>query len=164
MGDPKGFIHFMDCKHHVLQRKIKHGGHQLIFYINGVKYTLDPADYIVPLRDNSGQCFFGVAFLEGDEGVAILGDVFLRKYYTAFRYDQSGEMMVGIQHPDAAARATARFNAARNSRARSRAQIKKSRKWRRRGRRILMEEDDSKATVLHPHPFVRRLMNVLSRT
>ena len=78
VGDPKGFIHFMDCKHHVLQRKIRHGGHQFVLYISGVKYTLDPADYIVQMQDNSGQCFFGVSFVENDDGVAILGDVFLR--------------------------------------------------------------------------------------
>lgn len=58
----------------------------LIFNINGRRYYLSPAEYIIKL--DQLPCMLGVTSLDlpHSQRVVILGDIFMRKYYTVFDY------------------------------------------------------------------------------
>jgi len=52
------------------------------FIFNGVKFSLSKEDYII---ESGGQCIWGVMGIELPAGVGwIVGDVFIRRYYTVF--------------------------------------------------------------------------------
>ena len=60
--------------------------HNLTFVIGGIKYEIPPGLYIV---QNFGRCLLGIIGADFDaelQNTIILGDVFLRAYYTHFDY------------------------------------------------------------------------------
>eukprot|EP01017_Pseudomicrothorax_dubius_P037133 TRINITY_DN5405_c0_g1_i1.p1 TRINITY_DN5405_c0_g1~~TRINITY_DN5405_c0_g1_i1.p1 ORF type:complete len:384 (+),score=100.19 TRINITY_DN5405_c0_g1_i1:75-1226(+) len=59
----------------------------LTFVINGNDLTLQPSDYILTFKQGQvEQCLIGINAVEVAEGTVVLGDVFLRTYYTHFDY------------------------------------------------------------------------------
>merc|ERR1712139_298424 len=62
--------------------------------IDGVTYSLSPNEYIIEMN---GMCLFGFMGLGSDSDAGmfqsppmwILGDIFMRKYYTHFDYDNA---------------------------------------------------------------------------
>jgi hypothetical protein len=48
---------------------------------------LDPKDYLIPMRENSESCFICVYPEPGDTRW-LLGDAFLRGYYSVYDYEQ----------------------------------------------------------------------------
>jgi hypothetical protein len=52
------------------------------FIIGGKPYALSAADYSIPTGE---LCMF--AFMAIDESTYIIGDLFMRKYYTVFDYE-----------------------------------------------------------------------------
>jgi len=57
----------------------------ITFTINNNEYTLTSNDYL--LNAGNGVCIFGVMGLDLPNNSWILGDTFIRKYYTVFDYD-----------------------------------------------------------------------------
>mmetsp|Transcript_35089 Transcript_35089/g.34117 ORF Transcript_35089/g.34117 Transcript_35089/m.34117 type:complete len:94 (+) Transcript_35089:234-515(+) len=59
----------------------------VLLWLDNITYTLTPEDYVFKFEDNSGyQCAMGIvaaAFLD-DLNYFILGNLFIRKYYTYF--------------------------------------------------------------------------------
>ncbi|KAJ3186842.1 hypothetical protein HK101_009553 [Irineochytrium annulatum] len=56
-------------------------GPTVTFTINGVNYGIPPSVYVI---NDGGQCFSGFTSGASDAGVVILGDVFIRAFYTIF--------------------------------------------------------------------------------
>lgn len=62
----------------------------IVLHLGGKQFTLKGKDYII---ENSGQCILGIMGLDVPNGLWIMGDVFIRKYYTVFDY---GKKQVGF--------------------------------------------------------------------
>lgn len=70
------------------------------FVLNGVTYTLQGADYIIPDGD---ICVFGIMGMDIPRPTGplwILGDMFMRKYYTLFDADNSRVGFATAVHPN----------------------------------------------------------------
>jgi hypothetical protein len=68
----------------------------IVFKINHVNYTLRQRDYIL---DSDGLCVFGfqgIGAPDSSGALWILGDVFMRKYYTVHDYGTNGNARVGF--------------------------------------------------------------------
>ena len=62
----------------------------LTFVLGGKEFVLSGKDYRI---ESNGQCILGLMGLDINNGLWILGDVFIRKYYTVFDY---GKKQVGF--------------------------------------------------------------------
>jgi hypothetical protein len=62
----------------------------LTFVLGGTEFVLVGKDYLI---ESNGQCILGMMGLDINEGLWILGDVFIRKYYTVFDF---GKKQVGF--------------------------------------------------------------------
>lgn len=63
----------------------------MTFTIDGTEYTLSGKDYVIEVTSGGqSECLFGMMPMDFSgthlEGTFILGDVFIRKYYTHFDY------------------------------------------------------------------------------
>ncbi|KEG03244.1 plasmepsin IV, putative [Plasmodium vinckei vinckei] len=59
----------------------------LKFSSKGATYTIEPKHYLLDLDPDSGLCLLGIVDVDIDDKTFILGDVFFKKYYTIFDYD-----------------------------------------------------------------------------
>lgn len=55
------------------------------FIINNISYKISPENYVIK---NNGQCILGISAFDTLDNFWILGDVFIRQYYTIFDYGQ----------------------------------------------------------------------------
>lgn len=55
----------------------------LTFTLTGHKFTIGPSDYILEIQGSCISAIMGLDF-PGDRGLAILGDAFLRRYYSIY--------------------------------------------------------------------------------
>jgi hypothetical protein len=65
----------------------------LQFVINGITFSVPPSDYLIQTSSKSTvPCVLGITPFDlpnSPEPIIILGDVFMRRYYTVFDYDNS---------------------------------------------------------------------------
>lgn len=88
---------------HLGLREIQHGVYEvtcakvpsldpMVFTLRGKDYTLDANDYVLRVAQYGQEmCIFGVTGLDfppGSESYWILGDVFIRKYYSIFSFEK----------------------------------------------------------------------------
>nr|AAL24045.1 aspartic proteinase [Plasmodium chabaudi chabaudi] len=59
----------------------------LKFTPKGATYTIEPQQYLFDLDPTGGLCLIGITDVDIDASTFILGDVFFKKYYTIFDYD-----------------------------------------------------------------------------
>jgi len=55
------------------------------FTINNISYEISPENYVI---NSNGKCILGISALDTPDNFWILGDVFIRQYYTIFDYGQ----------------------------------------------------------------------------
>ncbi|MBN3292477.1 PEPA protein, partial [Polypterus senegalus] len=66
----------------------------IVFHINGNKYPLPPSAYVFEQGPTSSTCYLGIQAMDiPSSKLWILGDVFLRKYYSIFN---RGRNMIGL--------------------------------------------------------------------
>lgn len=73
----------------------------IVFTMNGRDFAIKPEDYLISVGEIPGlgkQCLLGFMAMDTPSGdMWILGDVFMRKYFTVFDY---GNKQVGFAEPD----------------------------------------------------------------
>ena len=72
---------------------------KLTFYLNGEPYTLSAEDYILQVQGACLSSFMGMDLPPPIGPLWIVGDVFLRKYYTVYDYGREAVGFAKAVHP-----------------------------------------------------------------
>ncbi|XP_075262274.1 lysosomal aspartic protease-like [Convolutriloba macropyga] len=86
-------IYSMDCSRKHPTEEEKRPENNIVFVFKGREFVLEPKDYII---EYNGECMLGFSVIPATASLGepwILGDVFMRKYYTEF---DLGKMQISL--------------------------------------------------------------------
>lgn len=73
----------------------------LTIRLNNMSYIIPPAGYLIDNYDGDGQCVIAVSFISDSNNMYILGDPFIRSFFTSFDYKQKRVLLaVSANAPD----------------------------------------------------------------